>query len=1550
MQRYRVNYRLLVGLAVGMVVSAGSAFALWRYQVDKNADALIERATKLQAENDYELAIQTMFKYVRHRPDELEGWKRLVDIAVAGSEREEAERDDYTNAYSVLVEAVQQTDNDEFRRKLVDMQVNFAPHVALDHLNQLLQTSPDDPDLQVLKLRCQFATRPNEAEELAYPLIGYDPKTGEFDPAKGSASDKYEVYGLLARYLISKDKNPELVDRLIDQMTQVNAETALAFVERSILLRQLNRKEEAREALARAAELAPGDADVLFQQGVQAFADYGDSLEPAEDAYEAQSTPELLAEAQRFLKLELERREETPILEPLKQALLAGESIEEPLGEIEVAKLTGALRGSLEPLISYYESMADGDEVLARRSLEKSLTQLKAMRELTGAIGIFSTAVKEHPRNLRFREQLARAQIAMGDLDAAGETLEQGIKMFGSERAINLTQLRVEVLISRRDFDAVAEELATLRKLNNPAVDALADFYDGRVLAINDDYRPAAKKMQSVRRRLYQTELQAMAARIEGFCQERMMQFDLARDAYNIALEINPKDPMALAGLQRVRSRMQVPGQGDAPDSNNRLDVSIREMLKRPPAQQDWRSIDDMIDEVVLEQSLPETRSLLFRAQVYVQRALAAESEQERDQLFLEARELVKRAYSIDENDQTVVEAAIRLLALQPGKGPGLAMQLLERAVANPRIGDNARLRVVRADLLLANGSDQLASQLAAVGEGMEDWDPKQQALVWSTLAARFKEVNLLAEAQQALMRANKLVPNSLPTAMFMFEIAMQMQDVPGMEMAQAEVLKIVGNKTDPNYVLLEVKRRLVGLSTGTVSKEEALQGRQMLDDAILVRPGWHELYILRGQFAALLDRDYEVALQNFEKAQELGRASVNAIQLHVRLLNDMGRYAEARDRLLTIPESQRAALLGTTGAEILEKTGDNEQALELAKRVAAQNADKGSMQVWLGDLAGRLGAVEVAEQAFRDAMEINRTDPEVWTRLITLYIRANQPDKLLETVREAHLALDAEFLPPLTAKYYELYGRWTSAEDIYLGLYKGQLDNPAVARKLAEFYLGWNARGDKDILAAAPYLNTLLRAAQDGTLSPDHPTAAWARQQAARIFAKTGDYQDSLKAEKLLSTGHGSDPLVSQDSLQLADVLSERRDPASMIRAVDLYNKIKEQQGQLTPEQGTRMGQLLFQVGDWDKCRRQMEYSISQYPNDLGIRSTYVSMLIQKRNFKEAERWIDRMERIENGAQAALNLRVRMAARQGNSELVRQVLRSMVPKLRAGDTEAVEKLLPLAILSESVEDYEWAATLASEYIKRSENNRLEAARLLALHGDLEEGAELIKKVFPSRIDDAYLVAVELLRARRDDNPALLDEMLNELGESALRDDPESAHRLRLHAEALEVQERFEEAIAAYDALLARDDVPKFIRATALNNLAYVLALTGNRDRLEDALRAADETVELLGPLSDVLDTRAVVLIAMGKPEKAVEDMELAVKVEATPSKYFHLIHAQVKAGQIEEAQRTWAIAQREGLVEDKISPLEREEFRRIAQQFGGLKTTSLGTTPTSKQ
>ena len=280
--------------------------------------------------------------------------------------------------------------------------------------------------------------------------------------------------------------------------------------------------------------------------------------------------------------------------------------------------------------------------------------------------------------------------------------------------------------------------------------------------------------------------------------------------------------------------------------------------------------------------------------------------------------------------------------------------------------------------------------------------------------------------------------------------------------------------------------------------------------------------------------------------------------------------------------------------------------------------------------------------------------------------------------MREAFLALDDEYLPLLTGKYYELQSRWQEAEDIYLSAYAGRDDDPNVSRRLAEFYLQWISANENNRGKAAVYLNKLLKASYEGKLKEGDPNGPWARRQAAKLLAATGDRSDSIRraiAERAVEGKTGT----PEDYDQLVDLLSLRGDPVSRQRAIDALRKVKELRGGLTPERELQLGHLLYELGEWEAAKQQMLDAIGKFPNDARLQTAYASMLIGRKEFEEAQLRITRLAGKPELAAAINELRLRLASVRGDKDEVRNMLKAMTPDLTRLTEEQLKFIRGLA-------------------------------------------------------------------------------------------------------------------------------------------------------------------------------------------------------------------------------------------------------------------------------
>ncbi|HYO25736.1 MAG TPA: hypothetical protein VEQ85_12405, partial [Lacipirellulaceae bacterium] len=303
MQRYQVNYRLLTGLAVGVLTAAPAIYGLWWFQVNRNATRLLAQADAAEAEGDPRLVFENLSQYVRLRRSEDDAQRRLGHASVELFKVKDLEVQERSEAYFALIEAVERTDDDKLRRELVDihMAAGYLDR-AIDAIDALVEAGKGDAKLLALKAKCLYYTqRGADATQLSYELIGYDPKTKTFDESKGRAPHEAEVYLDLARYLLSTNQR-DFATEVANQLVKVNPESREAFLFQYQLHKALGEKEAARTALDQAFKLDPHDAGVLQAMGQERIADYQTAMAEANDAGdEAGDAEARRAAADKFL-------------------------------------------------------------------------------------------------------------------------------------------------------------------------------------------------------------------------------------------------------------------------------------------------------------------------------------------------------------------------------------------------------------------------------------------------------------------------------------------------------------------------------------------------------------------------------------------------------------------------------------------------------------------------------------------------------------------------------------------------------------------------------------------------------------------------------------------------------------------------------------------------------------------------------------------------------------------------------------------------------------------------------------------------------------------------------------------------------------------------------------------------------------------------------------------------------------------------------------------------------------------------------------------------
>lgn len=1420
MQRYRVNYTLLIGLVVGSLVASGGGYFLWRYQINRSANWYQERAEKQLADGDPREALRYQSMFVQLRPEE-DAKKRRTEIALAVLELPDAENEDIGTAYAYLDKAVRETGDSELRRKLVDMQLDVIrrPGDAETNLRDLLKEDPNNTELMGLRAKALFQAKDYRAAvPYAMELIGYDKKASAFDESKAKAPKEAEVYGLLAAHVLTREEDAELAEQIIQRMVEVNPDSHVAYVKQALLLRSQDKLDESRVALDRAYELNPTDSDVLSLMSQVALTD----------------------------------------------------------------------------------------------------------KDYDKATEILLQAIEEHPDNAYFYSQLARVEFAKEEFGTAEKYLDQGIKQIGLKRSLSLALFKIEACLIQGDTQGAEEQIEDLQKLNAPALQPIIDFAKAQAAIRKSQWTQAIKLLKGARSAMgLDADRRAKAGVLLGQCYEQLGKHDLALKVYKRVAADNPDMAAAASGVSRMKAKLN---QLRTPEGNS-IDGLVKRTLELPEEQQDWDRINEEVDLFLERGGFVESRSELIRANILVKRGL-----------FTEARQAIKRAFAADPDDISVRLAAVRMLQLEPGSGPTRALELLDSITE--KYGDNGTMRVLRADLIVSINDENLPQQLNALTTEMDDFQNSDQSRVWRVVGSKFRQIGQFDDARRCWNTALKLEPTNLPILMELFDLAMLENDEDELNRSQKLILDLVGDQRDPSYVVTNIKRDILEFGTDPEGgREKFKNSEKMLDAALKRRPEWHELHILKGQLAYLLRQDVTQALASFDQALKFGPPNLNAVTTQIKLLVEQQRFTEARERLEIIPYSVRTRLLGQAHAEILAKAGEKDRALQAARELLESKPDDGRTQKWYASVAAQLDAAEETEAALLRSAELTPNDPAIWTKLIRFYLQQRQTEKLDQTLRQARLALEAEYVPMVSAQHYEFLGQQREAEQIYQQVYEKQLDSTAVNRKMATFYSFWSRKDPSAGAKAAPYINRILAASYAGDVEPNHPDVLWARRQAARTLAGGGDYRGSRKARNLLQKSAVDGELSSTDLVVLSEILAAARDPASLVEAEQILTELRKR-GDLPLQQCLLLCRIRDGLGRWDQADRLLLDLVNETPDNPAPWAEYVRLLVKNGEYTRANRNLERLEKIEGTEELVQQLEARLAAAEGDLKGLRKTLSAMLPKQSGKlDEESVKKLRSTARLAAELEDADLALQLYKLLIARDASAVLEFTAVVAQQGDPDDALKLIKSAFDDSPDAVLQIAVQMIRTRRDEIDNRLDADVDRLLAAALREDPDSAKRIILRAEAYDFQGKHDLAVAAYERVLERDDVDEKTLAACRNNLGYLLGLRG--ERLDEASGLIDQAMEVFGPISDVLDSRAVVNIAREDYPAAIEDLQLAVQYQPTASKYFHMAQALVLSGDAEGAREAWDRAADLGMEPALLHELERPDYKDIRDRIEAAESAN---------
>jgi len=679
-------------------------------------------------------------------------------------------------------------------------------------------------------------------------------------------------------------------------------------------------------------------------------------------------------------------------------------------------------------------------------------------------------------------------------------------------------------------------------------------------------------------------------------------------------------------------------------------------------------------------------------------------------------------------------------------------------------------------------------------------------------------------------------------------------------------------------------------------------------------RPDWWGAPLLQAEIAELEGRDDDVVA--YQRAIDLGNSQPAIIRRLIGVLSDQKRFDDI-DRLLTNLRDRGIAAedLAIATAYSAIRGKDYERGLAIARHVIPASSTRYGDHLALGRILFSSGKVEEAGKEFHRALDLAPSVPQTWQTWVEYLARTNQVKSAREAAAAAEQALPPKVSALTLARCYWSAGEVNKAEAFFLAIIKNRPHDAATLRLSANIYLDQN-RLEK----AGPSLAELLKP-ETGASQAD---VAWAKRAVGMLSLASGVTPELVeRALKLVEADLKSDPNDFDAQRMRAALLSMRYSRRKeSIQALESMDRAYC----LAPRERFLLATLYSAEGDWPKCRAEMRKVLEEGSRQPRHLIFYVNLMIRLGVLDEAEHWLRTLKPLVPADQAglAVELEVRLLKARKQNAKVATLIRNYVE--RYPDQVGVAALL--------LNRFGLPKNAEQAYRANVARNPDEPGRTLALIEYLarqdrpQEALDLCEKAMSKwSPEPVTLASLAIYKARSATEPQR--RKVENWVREAVHQKPDDVVVNTKLAVLRTLQGNYTEAEAIYRRLLEAN----WDNVEALNNLAWQLAL---RDKnCEEALKLVDRAIDIAGPNSTLLDTRAVVLMQLGQGDKAREVLEEAVSSDPDrPIYYFHLARALKMTNSPSEALEALERSKVLGQTEESVEPLERGAYRKLCQEI----------------
>jgi len=685
-------------------------------------------------------------------------------------------------------------------------------------------------------------------------------------------------------------------------------------------------------------------------------------------------------------------------------------------------------------------------------------------------------------------------------------------------------------------------------------------------------------------------------------------------------------------------------------------------------------------------------------------------------------------------------------------------------------------------------------------------------------------------------------------------------------------------------------------------------------------RPSWPAAHVLKGIIAERQDR-VETAIDAYKRAIRLGENQVAVYRQLIHWLYATKNYTEADGYLARLKKHvPLSGDLSSLAIAVASKRDQLDRALELARQSIASRPDDARARVWLGQMLLVAGRADESETAFQQAVQMSPHDVQTWVGLLSFYERIGRHEAARDTLArlERNIELPRADRLYVLAQGYQLVGDVSKAEHRFREAMQLAPERVDVKLRLADLLVR------KDAAQTEQLLRSVL------SLSPSNGEA---RRKLAVVLAIGGGLGKWQEAEQLLRYA-GSDNGVSSADLRLqAKLLARRGWSEDRKKARQLLETLVRTPQHVLPRDRVLLAQLYEAEGKTQAARSQYAALVGRAGAKPSHMMRYVDFLLRQGDVNSATGWLDRLERETPADLKIVGLRARWLEKAGRAAEIKPLVESFAERhlqsLNPASDERRDFLVTVAKLFAEIEHDaadQWYRQAAREHAGAYEH----LARFLARHDRSNEAIDLCVK------------AVERNSTPR--SAAVLGEvLLIGDGDSGKRAQAGALLNVMLQKHANEVNLLFVMANLQLkdgrpdEAIRLLRQVTKFQpkHVLAWNNLAATLAERPGQS--QTALDCINRAIDVAGQnIPTLLDTKAMVLLELGKPQEAVGLLEEALESPngSDPRFYLHLSMAYEQTGSISNARTALEKSRSLGLSGTYLTSFEKTRLTNLAQRL----------------